>query len=88
MSCLTQEGLGEVWKTMEDFREVVVENGVLEQRRAEQRKQWMWSYVNHRLLDVSIFILNSAWSFVLDKKKPPFPDIHESPHSQRDTEPT
>ncbi len=52
LSSATGEGLQQVWETMQQFREAMSEGGWLEEKRAKQRKMWMWSYVNHRLLQV------------------------------------
>ena len=52
MSSLTGEGLDKVWSSMCEYREVMAEEGRLEHRRAEQRKKWMWNYINYRLLEV------------------------------------
>ncbi len=49
-SALTGEGMEEVWSQMGSFREAMAEGGEAERRRAEQRKRWMWSYLNHRLI--------------------------------------
>jgi len=47
-SSLSGEGVGEVWGQMEKFREVM--EGELLERRSEQHKRWMWSYVEERLI--------------------------------------
>ncbi len=49
-SALTGEGMEEVWAQMGAFREAMAEGGEAERRRAQQRKRWMWSYLNHRLI--------------------------------------
>ena len=52
MSSLSGEGLDKVWSSMCEYREAMSEDGRLEHRRAEQRKKWMWNYINYRLLEV------------------------------------
>ena len=54
VSALNNIGIDDVWNVMEEFRETMNESGELTEKRAEQRKKWMWSYIRHRLLDVSI----------------------------------
>merc|ERR1719369_512498 len=49
-SAVTKEGLEDVWKIMEKFRDVLGEAGEMENRRAEQHQRWMWSYVEEKLL--------------------------------------
>jgi len=49
-SAVTKEGMDDVWKIMEKFREVLGEAGEMENRRAEQHQKWMWSYVEEKLL--------------------------------------
>merc|ERR550519_2021470 len=49
-SAVTKEGMDDVWKIMEKFREVLGEAGGMENRRAEQHQKWMWSYVEEKLL--------------------------------------
>ena len=45
-------GLDEVWKKLNEFKNVLIENDEFHKRRAYQRKTWMWSYINNRLLDI------------------------------------
>ena len=52
MSSLTGFGLDDVTAAMEKFRSTMIDNEQWELRRAEQRKRWMWNYVNNRLLEV------------------------------------
>lgn len=53
VSSLTGEGLQTVWETMTDFRTIMSENDELAKKRADQRRKWMWSYIQHKLVDVS-----------------------------------
>jgi LAO/AO transport system kinase len=48
-----QEGTGidELWSTVEEFRSALRATGELEQRRAEQAREWMWSEVSETLMD-------------------------------------
>jgi len=46
-SAVTKDGLDKVWDEMQKFREGMEE--VVEDRRAEQRRKWMWTYVRERL---------------------------------------
>lgn len=55
MSSKTGDGLEEVSEVMSKFREVMTEAGELETKRALQRKKWMWSYINDRLIEVFQF---------------------------------
>ena len=52
MSSTTGDGLDKVRENMEEFRAVMTENRELERKRAEQRRKWMWSYINNRLIEV------------------------------------
>jgi len=47
-SSLTGDGLDVVWDHMDKFRSTV--EGEIVERRAEQRRRWMWSYVTERLV--------------------------------------
>jgi LAO/AO transport system kinase len=52
VSSLTGDGLDAVWETMQKFKAIMEEDNMLEEKRAQQRKKWMWSYVNNRLIDL------------------------------------
>ena len=52
MSSKTGEGLEQVQDNMNAFRSVMMETGEMERKRANQRKKWMWSYINNRLIEV------------------------------------
>lgn len=83
-SAKTGEGISQVWDMMGQFRQEVGLDR-LERRRAEQRKKWMWSYVNHRLISVrnnfslrtivhtkySVYLLNELLSCTFPALFPP-----------------
>ena len=41
-SALSATGIAEIWNTIVGYRQVVKNNGVWEQRRAEQARSWLW----------------------------------------------
>ena len=56
MSSLTGDGIEQVWESMSKYRNVMTDNDTLTTKRAEQRRKWMWSYVQARLMEVSLMI--------------------------------
>ncbi|MDH3468455.1 MAG: methylmalonyl Co-A mutase-associated GTPase MeaB [Gammaproteobacteria bacterium] len=42
-SALSATGMAEIWDTVVAYQQVVENNGVLKQRRAEQARSWLWS---------------------------------------------
>ena len=52
MSCsaLHSEGIEEIQKIIEQFRASAKQSGEMEQRRQTQRRQWLWTQVEERLL--------------------------------------
>ena len=50
-SALTGEGVPEVWKLVEQFREDIGESGELGARRAEQARSWLWEAVSADVVD-------------------------------------
>ncbi|WP_150005164.1 methylmalonyl Co-A mutase-associated GTPase MeaB [Iodidimonas muriae] len=50
VSGLQNQGLDALWETMEKHRHVMVEAGLFDQRRQDQRVKWMWAMVEDRLL--------------------------------------
>ena len=44
-------GLDEAWERMIKFKSMMIENGDFQAQRSFQRKKWMWSYINNKLLD-------------------------------------
>jgi len=49
-SALNEQGIDEVWKSAEEFKSVMSENGELTRRRAGQAQKWMWKEIRERLL--------------------------------------
>lgn len=50
-SALLGEGVAEVWSAVEEHDATFRASGLLERRRAEQAREWMWSEVTESLLD-------------------------------------
>lgn len=50
ISAHTGAGLEELWHLIQDHHKTLVEHGDLEKRRREQRRSWMWSLIEERLL--------------------------------------
>lgn len=50
-SGLTGEGLDEVWEAVGEHRRVLERDGVLDERRSDQRVSWMWDQVRDQLMD-------------------------------------
>jgi LAO/AO transport system kinase len=50
VSGLHNQGLDLLWEKIEEHRRLFEGNGVLEHRRREQMRRWMWSMVDDRLL--------------------------------------
>jgi LAO/AO transport system kinase len=50
VSGLHNQGLDLLWAKIEEHRELFEGNGVLQARRREQMRRWMWSMVDDRLL--------------------------------------
>jgi len=51
-SARTNEGLQEVWETMTKYNDIMLEKGMILDRRAQQHRLWMWSYVEERLISL------------------------------------
>lgn len=51
VSGLTGAGVPELWAAIEAHRARMIESGTFEARRREQRRAWMWSLIEERLLD-------------------------------------
>ena len=49
-SSLTGLGLDEIWRLIEEHRRRLEERGLLDERRRQQRLDWMWSLVDQGLL--------------------------------------
>ena len=52
LSARTGDGMESAWSKMEEFRNVLLENGEMDRRRADQQKKWMWNYIQDQLLRV------------------------------------
>ena len=52
MSSRTKEGIPQLWQTLQEFRDLIVQNGELERRRKQQLLIWMWSYIQQHILQV------------------------------------
>ncbi|MFL0810278.1 MAG: methylmalonyl Co-A mutase-associated GTPase MeaB [Agarilytica sp.] len=50
LSALKEEGINEVWKTVEEYRDIMTSTGELDSRRAAQAQAWMWSETADSLL--------------------------------------
>ncbi len=50
-SALTGAGLDEVWEAVTAHRERLASTGSLEQRRAEQQREWLWTLVDIQLCE-------------------------------------
>ena len=50
-SALTGEGIDEVWSLISEHRGALENSGQFASRRREQRLQWMWSFIEERLLE-------------------------------------
>jgi len=50
MSSRTGDGIKEAWEVMCDYKNTMINAGELDRRRAEQRKNWMWAYIQSNLL--------------------------------------
>jgi putative protein kinase ArgK-like GTPase of G3E family len=52
LSSKTGEGLDKAWEKLEDYQKALSEIGEIEEKRALQRKKWMWNYIQDQLLRV------------------------------------
>jgi LAO/AO transport system kinase len=50
VSGLQNQGLDLLWEKIEEHRRIFQKNGVLQSRRREQMRRWMWSMVDDKLL--------------------------------------
>ena len=51
VSALEGRGVDELWRAVEEFRTSMAGSGMLERRRAEQAREWMWVEVSESLLE-------------------------------------
>ncbi|KAL6062043.1 Methylmalonyl Co-A mutase-associated GTPase MeaB [Balamuthia mandrillaris] len=49
-SSLTDQGLPEIWATMQEFKATLLKNGEFFQRRGHQRRSWLWKVLQDDLL--------------------------------------
>lgn len=50
-SALQDEGIQDIWATVEQFREAMSANGELQRARAAQAKSWLWDEIAEKLLE-------------------------------------
>lgn len=50
-SSVEQNGLGELWKSIQDYQEHLVSTGKFEARRQKQAKYWMWKQLTRMMQD-------------------------------------
>ncbi|KFM72415.1 Methylmalonic aciduria type A-like protein, mitochondrial, partial [Stegodyphus mimosarum] len=51
VSSRTKEGIENLWEEMLDFQETLLESGELELNRKNQYNKWLWTHVEHNLLN-------------------------------------
>ncbi len=50
LSAIRDQGIDEVWGTVEEYRNIMTHSGELESRRSAQAQAWMWSETADRLI--------------------------------------
>ena len=50
VSSRTGDGIEKAWETMQQYYNIMVENGELEQRRCKQHVVWMWSHIREQIM--------------------------------------
>ena len=50
ISSQTGEGIEKAWENMEQFHNIMLENGELEQRRCKQHVIWMWNHIKEQIM--------------------------------------
>ena len=50
VSSRTGDGIEKAWETMQQYYNIMVENGELEQRRYKQHVVWMWSHIREQIM--------------------------------------
>jgi len=48
-SCITKKNLEKIWQTMSKFWYLRKDNGLLLQKRIDQKNKQMWKFINHEL---------------------------------------
>ena len=51
ISSRSNEGIGDTWLALQDFKQTMIDNEAFEERRSAQQKAWMWQYIQHRLIE-------------------------------------
>jgi LAO/AO transport system kinase len=49
-SAISGDGLADIWKDIENHRELLITSGEFDEKRKQQRVRWMWSMIQDRLL--------------------------------------
>lgn len=49
-SALKEEGIAEIWKTVQEFQKATEENGIFEKRRKIQQKEWFYESMKEQIL--------------------------------------
>lgn len=50
VSSRTGDGIEKAWETMQQYYNIMVENGELEQRRCKQHVVWMWNHIREQIM--------------------------------------
>ncbi|XP_029457440.1 methylmalonic aciduria type A protein, mitochondrial isoform X3 [Rhinatrema bivittatum] len=51
ISSRTGEGIVEMWEKMSTFRDLMLASGVLQSRRSQQQRVWMWNLIQENVLE-------------------------------------
>lgn len=51
VSAITHEGIPELWKIAEEYRDIMMQSEELMHRRQNQHKIWLWNHIRDRILD-------------------------------------
>ncbi|RUS22245.1 ArgK protein-domain-containing protein [Endogone sp. FLAS-F59071] len=51
VSSVEQSGMDKAWEAMSEYLGVMTDAGLLDQKRSEQRRLWMWRQITTELLD-------------------------------------
>ncbi len=51
VSSIEMKGIDTAWETLQDFKEVMQEDGTFEKRRMSQARDWMWDEVGDNLME-------------------------------------
>lgn len=50
MSARTGDGIEKAWEKMQQFYNIMLDNGELEQRRCKQHVIWMWNHIKEQIM--------------------------------------